>query len=69
MPSATAPALPAILGVSEIAERFHVTVQLAHKWTRSKRFPEPAYTLSAGPFWTDEAVTAWAKEHRPDLLK
>lgn len=60
--------LPALLGVSEIAERFGVTVQLAHKWTRSKRFPTPDYSLSAGPFWTDARVTAWAKEHRPDLL-
>ena len=58
-----------LVGVGELAERFKVKPQLAHKWTLSKRFPEPAYELRSGRLWDFSDIVSWILEHRPDLVK
>lgn len=65
-----------LVGIGEIAERFtgpgadeEVTSQLAHKWTLSKRFPQPRYTLHSGRLWDWAEIKVWAEDFRPELLR
>lgn len=56
--------LPPILGVSEVADLYGVSRQLAMKWSRqSKDWPSPFAVLKAGTFWTTDDVLAWGKRH------
>lgn len=60
--------IPDLVGIAEIAERYGVSRQAAHKWTRLNGFPPPALRMRAGPFWVKLGVDAWVAEHRPDLV-
>lgn len=52
--------VPALVGISEIAEILGVTRQRA--WalaTRHREFPDPVLEVAAGPLWLEEAIEAF----------
>ncbi|MCU1677722.1 MAG: hypothetical protein JWM93_2480 [Frankiales bacterium] len=56
-----APAVPELVGISEIAGLLGVTKQRANQLvTEHKDFPRPAQQLAAGKLWPKSAVEAWA---------
>lgn len=61
------PAVPELVGTSEIAELLAVSRQRAHQLAKSDAFPEPVQELSAGPVWArtslDRFVEGW--DRRP----
>jgi hypothetical protein len=68
----TAPTIPDVVGIAELAEKFSrpgkkVSPQLAHKWSLSKRFPDPVIEVAAGRLWLTSDIDAWVEEFRPDL--
>jgi hypothetical protein len=67
--TATATKTPQLEGIAELADRFGVKPQLAHKWTMSKRFPAPAHELRSGRLWLATDVDKWVEEFRPDLAE
>jgi hypothetical protein len=53
-----------ILGVSDVAEVFGVSKQLAAKWARTwGDWPEPFAEVRAGTFWRTEDVLEVTKRH------
>lgn len=63
------PAIPELVGVTEIAEDLGVSRQRAHQLTKRPDFPAPIAKLQAGPVWTrpslDRFVEQW-REAKPD---
>lgn len=57
------------MGASEIGQRLGVGRSRAHAITRDRDFPEPYQTLAMGSIWTEDAVEAWIKTHRPALAE
>lgn len=56
---------PNLVGLSEIAERFGISRQLALTWARRVDFPAPVAELSVGRVWELSAVLDWAKTWEP----
>jgi hypothetical protein len=58
-------AVPALLGVAELAQRLGVTRQRASDLANSSSFPRPITVLAAGPIWAETTVTrylaTWAR--------
>lgn len=55
-----APAFPALVGVSEIADMLGVSRQRVSVLSRSEDFPEPVARLAAGPVWRAEDLSTFA---------
>jgi hypothetical protein len=63
-PAAQAALAQPILGLSDIADVYGVSRQLAAKWARTwKDWPEPFAELRAGKFWRTEEVLAVGERH------
>ena len=62
-----APAVPALAGISEVAEVLGVSRQRASELSRSDGFPKPVANLAAGPVWLRSAIVSFAEswERRP----
>lgn len=52
-----------LVGLTEIAEYYAISRQLAKKWTQRSDFPEPLAQLAQGSVWDGHAVTAWGRRH------
>jgi predicted DNA-binding transcriptional regulator AlpA len=48
-----------LIGLTEIAEMYGVTKNVASGWTRKHDFPNPVHTLRMGPMWDQHKVRAW----------
>ncbi|HYP23268.1 MAG TPA: hypothetical protein VEV43_06825 [Actinomycetota bacterium] len=57
-----APALPELVGVTEIAELLGTSRQRASELARSPKFPAPLADLAAGPVWPKPVVARFAEE-------
>jgi hypothetical protein len=58
------PKYPPLMGLTEVANLYGVSRQLAKKWTvTSPDFPEPVVELAAGKVWDTDAILAWGKRH------
>ena len=53
-----------VVGLSEVAELFGVTKQVAANWkNRRDDFPKPIAELKSGPVWSHDDIAAWAAEN------
>jgi predicted DNA-binding transcriptional regulator AlpA len=48
-----------LVGLTEIAEMYGVTKNVASGWTRKHTFPRPVHTLRMGPMWDRKQVRSW----------
>ena len=66
-----APAIPALAGISEIAEILGVSRQRASELAGSDAFPKPVANLAAGPVWLGSTVLSFNQqwERRPGRPK
>lgn len=53
--------IPALVGVSEIADLLDVSRQRASELARTTDFPVPVASLASGPVWLEPAVVRFAK--------
>lgn len=53
--------IPALVGVSEIADLLDVSRQRASELARTSDFPVPVASLASGPVWLEPAVLRFAK--------
>lgn len=62
-----APALPALAGISEVAEILGVSRQRASELSGSTGFPRPVTHLAAGPVWLRSAIVSFGEswDRRP----
>jgi hypothetical protein len=60
------PAIPKLVGVSEIADILAVTRQRAHQLTKRSDFPAPVEQLAAGPVWTRQSLEHFIEEWHSD---
>jgi hypothetical protein len=56
------PAIPELVGISEIAKEIGVTRQRASKLARQPGFPAPAFELASGPVWTRPSLERFIDE-------
>lgn len=52
-----------LFGLTEIADYYAISRQLAAKWTRRSDFPAPLAKLAQGKVWDAAEVTAWGERH------
>lgn len=53
-----------IVGLSEIADLYTISPQLADRWSQHKAFPKPLRELKQGRVWDVREVDAWAGTYR-----
>jgi predicted DNA-binding transcriptional regulator AlpA len=53
-----------LVGLTEIAETYGVTKNVASGWTRKHHFPQPVHTLRMGPMWDRTQVEAWINSRK-----
>lgn len=53
------------VAVTEIANYFGISRQLANRWAQRDDFPAPVAHLSVGRVWELEDVIAWARTWEP----
>ncbi len=53
--------VPALLGLSEVAECVGTRRQQAYRWSKAEHvsFPQPALQMPGGPVWFEEDIVAW----------
>jgi hypothetical protein len=51
-----------LIGLTEIAEMYSVTKNVASGWTRKDTFPPPAVQLRMGPAWDRKKVIEWRQK-------
>jgi len=56
--------LPALVGMSEIAELAGVPRNTVNVWLGRGKLPPPAARLALGPIWLKSDITAWLKASR-----
>lgn len=64
------PAIPELVGVSEIADILGVSRQRAHQLTKREDFPAMVADLAAGPVWTKGSLTRFVEQWhlgKPDV--
>lgn len=62
----TRPVLPALVGITEVAQIIGRSKQRAWAWTQAHGFPEPVVELNCGRLWLEAEVIDWtiANAHR-----
>lgn len=50
-----------LLSISDLARRWRITRQSAHKRVNKAGFPPPVATTGAGRVWTEKAIEGWER--------
>jgi predicted DNA-binding transcriptional regulator AlpA len=58
-----------LVGAAEIGRMLGVSRQRVDQLTHEEGFPAPEVTLTAGRVWSREAVIAWARAERREVVE